>query len=851
MKCLLAICLLLAYSVGFAAAANEDPGAQYVDAFLLLQEGDAAKGKSDWKTAYTKFSAAQNILASLKESAPNWNPHLVQFRLDYCVEQLNAIKPNIAPTAPPLSATIVAPPKPPRPGATETADTHQLRADLADATRRVQEAQQQLDALRRENQSLTVALEAAKKAMPAVAPEAVELDKLRTQLADARTEIERAKAAQLSAQASLNKKDADEAARMAEVNQKIADLQKEIADRNRKLEEMERVRAAATKATERADASDAAAKAANDRAAELAKQKDQLTAQLNEMRATAGDDARKAAEDLAALKKNNDALALQLADAKQRAENLETEAIKKLQAQLTELRAAAEQSQSTSDTRINDLRKTNRELQTRLTDAERVNAAGVVETKKLNADLADARAAVERANKTLVERDTVAATQIEQWKKEGQALTAQLAANAEAMKKTQTDLAEAKRQGASSDEALKKTQSDLAEARTALDLANQTGSKRTAAINARIEQLKQEKQLLTAQLDDVKRQSAAAADDAIKLRADLAAARAAVERASKTGAERDTLANAQMDRLQKENQTLTVALADAKRATADGSTDAQKLRRDLADVRIASAARIEELSRERRDLAAQLADAEKRADKTPNKGFLFFKSPAPVTTATVVEDQLRQENNDLATALGSAKDQIDKLRRQVVADTKTASVRARKTDDELASLKEQNRDLAVQLATMKRTGASAAAAATGAGNRGFVYRAASRTTSGEPVRTAATDRLEKENANLSDQLAEARRQMAALNRELETKTAAVQAANKAAAKAAAAVKPAPTESEALAKFEEFRADSKHQMDRLREENALLRQLLNRYATHHPELKREAQGRPITVGPRKQ
>lgn len=830
MKCLLAICLLLAYSVGFAAAANEDPGAQYVDAFLLLQEGDAAKGKSDWKTAYTKFSAAQNILASLKESAPNWNPHLVQFRLDYCVEQLNAIKPNIAPTAPPLSATIVAPPKPPRPGATETADTHQLRADLADATRRVQEAQQQLDALRRENQSLTAALEAAKKAMPAVAPEAVELDKLRTQLADARTEIERAKAAQLSAQASLNKKDADEAARMAEVNQKIADLQKEIADRNRKLEEMERVRAAATKATERADASDAAAKAANDRAAELAKQKDQLTAQLNEMRATAGDDARKAAEDLAALKKNNDALALQLADAKQRAENLETEAIKKLQAQLTELRAAAEQSQSTSDTRINDLRKTNRELQTRLTDAERVNAAGVVETKKLNADLADARAAVERANKTLVERDTVAATQIEQWKKEGQALTAQLAANAEA---------------------LKKTQSDLAEARTALDLANQTGSKRTAAINARIEQLKQEKQLLTAQLDDVKRQSAAAADDAIKLRADLAAARAAVERASKTGAERDTLANAQMDRLQKENQTLTVALADAKRATADGSTDAQKLRRDLADVRIASAARIEELSRERRDLAAQLADAEKRADKTPNKGFLFFKSPAPVTTATVVEDQLRQENNDLATALGSAKDQIDKLRRQVVADTKTASVRARKTDDELASLKEQNRDLAVQLATMKRTGASAAAAATGAGNRGFVYRAASRTTSGEPVRTAATDRLEKENANLSDQLAEARRQMAALNRELETKTAAVQAANKAAAKAAAAVKPAPTESEALAKFEEFRADSKHQMDRLREENALLRQLLNRYATHHPELKREAQGRPITVGPRKQ
>ena len=64
-----------------AAETPFDPASQYLDAFLLIQDGDAAVQKSDWSTGHAKFTAAQQILTDIKSQAARWNPPTVEFRL--------------------------------------------------------------------------------------------------------------------------------------------------------------------------------------------------------------------------------------------------------------------------------------------------------------------------------------------------------------------------------------------------------------------------------------------------------------------------------------------------------------------------------------------------------------------------------------------------------------------------------------------------------------------------------------------------------------------------------------------------------------------------------------------------
>lgn len=380
MKSLFAVLLLFALAVCLFAA--DDPGAQYVDAFLLIQEGDAAKAASDWKAAYTKFSAAQNILLGIRDKSPSWNPHLVQFRLDYCAEQIDQIKPHLASTAAGLSATFVAPPK----RGAESAEVRQLRAELAEALK-------QIDSLKRE-------LQAAKNAAP---PEMAELDRLRTQLAEARAEIERAKAAQLSAQAALTKKEAEEAARMAELNQKIAELQKDIADRNRKLEELEKARAEVASATARAE--------------KLARQNKQLTAQLNEAKAAA-ERAKQTAAELEEARKTNARLQSELAEAKRLASTGAGD-VQKLRAELLEARASAERERQQQAAVLEQLRKENQTLAVELAEARRahtVATATQAELATLRNELVTARAETERIR-------AESASQIEALRRQAQAPT--------------------------------------------------------------------------------------------------------------------------------------------------------------------------------------------------------------------------------------------------------------------------------------------------------------------------------------------------------------------------------------------------------------------------------------------
>ena len=82
MKKTLLLCILVALCFGGAARvwAAADPGDRFLEAYFLIQEGDAAVRDSDWTKANTKYGGALDILNEIKTESPDWNPHIIEFR---------------------------------------------------------------------------------------------------------------------------------------------------------------------------------------------------------------------------------------------------------------------------------------------------------------------------------------------------------------------------------------------------------------------------------------------------------------------------------------------------------------------------------------------------------------------------------------------------------------------------------------------------------------------------------------------------------------------------------------------------------------------------------------------------
>jgi len=123
MKRLILLSALLVAWVGVARTwAAVDPADQFLNAYLLVQEGDAAERQSAWTNANAKYTAALSILSEISTNNPDWNPHIIEFRTKYCVDHLNSLKdkpvaPAPAPGAPtptpvPTPAPVTAAPAP-------------------------------------------------------------------------------------------------------------------------------------------------------------------------------------------------------------------------------------------------------------------------------------------------------------------------------------------------------------------------------------------------------------------------------------------------------------------------------------------------------------------------------------------------------------------------------------------------------------------------------------------------------------------------------------------------------------------------------------------------------------------
>jgi tetratricopeptide (TPR) repeat protein len=97
MKKTLLLCILVALCFGGAARAwaAADPGDRFLEAYFLIQEGDAAVRDSDWTKANTKYGGALDILNEIKTDSPDWNPHIIEFRTKYINDHLSEVKAKL------------------------------------------------------------------------------------------------------------------------------------------------------------------------------------------------------------------------------------------------------------------------------------------------------------------------------------------------------------------------------------------------------------------------------------------------------------------------------------------------------------------------------------------------------------------------------------------------------------------------------------------------------------------------------------------------------------------------------------------------------------------------------------
>ena len=104
--------LVLALCVSSARA--QSPDDQYVRIYNLIQQGDTLNNPQQAAEALPKYLEAQAALQKLQKINPDWNPKVVNYRLNYLAEKIAGLTSQVPP---PVSG------KPPGPGAKPAAST--------------------------------------------------------------------------------------------------------------------------------------------------------------------------------------------------------------------------------------------------------------------------------------------------------------------------------------------------------------------------------------------------------------------------------------------------------------------------------------------------------------------------------------------------------------------------------------------------------------------------------------------------------------------------------------------------------------------------------------------------------
>ncbi len=95
-----------------ARTAQADTADDFLQAYFLIQDADAAEKGNDSSRAIDKYNSSLKILRKIKKDAPDWNPNIIDFRSKYCIDHITKLGGKVDESA---AAATAAPPVKPAP----------------------------------------------------------------------------------------------------------------------------------------------------------------------------------------------------------------------------------------------------------------------------------------------------------------------------------------------------------------------------------------------------------------------------------------------------------------------------------------------------------------------------------------------------------------------------------------------------------------------------------------------------------------------------------------------------------------------------------------------------------------
>ncbi|MBI5395714.1 MAG: tetratricopeptide repeat protein [Verrucomicrobia bacterium] len=172
------------------AAPARDASDLFLRAYMQIQEGDAAKERSDWKTAEARYQDALNILKDIETAQPDWNPHIVNFRKHYCEQNITDARNKAAGiTAPPKTATAPAAPSS-APATAPAAATPMESNVVRDLASEVERLRQEVQRMQTERAATPPPTPVPMPSPAAGGPDTDKVRQLHAELTDARRQIQ-------------------------------------------------------------------------------------------------------------------------------------------------------------------------------------------------------------------------------------------------------------------------------------------------------------------------------------------------------------------------------------------------------------------------------------------------------------------------------------------------------------------------------------------------------------------------------------------------------------------------------------------------------------------------------------
>jgi tetratricopeptide (TPR) repeat protein len=156
MKRLIALLILILAARLPPAGAQQGPDDQYIIIYSLMQQADSLDSSGQPRQALAQYVQVQGELQKFQKIYPDWNPRIVNFRLNYLAGKIAEVTAKL----PVIPQSGTPPPAPPPPGAASSTAAADLEAQFGALHEQVQK-------LQADNTTLQARLQEALAAQPA------------------------------------------------------------------------------------------------------------------------------------------------------------------------------------------------------------------------------------------------------------------------------------------------------------------------------------------------------------------------------------------------------------------------------------------------------------------------------------------------------------------------------------------------------------------------------------------------------------------------------------------------------------------------------------------------------------